>query len=176
MRYFLCAVLCLVATACSSSPVQPTAPASMPQAQTAAPAVTPTATSLLPISADASTRTITPTPTATPTRKPDPLATELSITTTTTGFTVLKLTSPTSPDGIATVTVRTTPGAQCFLEYRKPDGTKSNAVGLGAQIADANGICSWTWKLSLGNKLSSGTGRLTITVNGVWQFFDIIVK
>ena len=92
-------------------------------------------------------------------------------------FKTLELTSPVLPDGVATVTIQTAPGAQCSLDYRTPDGTLSHANGLGEQIANPQGICSWTWKLWMGAKTPpSGIGRLTITVEGVWQFFDIVAK
>ena len=92
-------------------------------------------------------------------------------------FRLLQLTSPVLPDGIATVIIQTTPGLQCSLEYRTPYGTLSHAEGLGTQIANAQGICWWTWKLWLGGKTPpSGKGQLIITVDGVWQFFVIVVR
>ncbi len=92
-------------------------------------------------------------------------------------FKILELTSPVLPDGIATVTIQTAPSAQCSLDYRTPDGTLSHAVGLGKQISNPQGICSWTWKLWIGAKTPpSELGRLTVTVDGEWQFFDIVIK
>jgi hypothetical protein len=84
------------------------------------------------------------------------------------------LTSPIQAGKNASVQIQTSAGANCFLGYTTPAGTDSKAKGLGATVADSNGVCSWTWEISGGT--NSGTGRLAITANGSTQFFDIIIQ
>jgi hypothetical protein len=69
-----------------------------------------------------------------------------------------------SPGGYASVTVQTTPGAECSIRYVTPHGTVSRAKGLGNQNADSDGKASWTWKI--GSKTEPGTGSVTVTCNG----------
>jgi hypothetical protein len=171
MKYFLSLYVMLsftVITACAST------------SSTNAPTeiTTPTSTSLHISSSVSSTPTLTstPIPTAAWINTPESLNTALP-TSKSPVFRLLELTSPVLPDGIATVIIQTTPGVQCSLEYRPPDGTLSHAEGLETQIANAQGICWWTWKLWMGGKTPpSGKGQLIITVDGVWQFFVIVVR
>jgi hypothetical protein len=69
-----------------------------------------------------------------------------------------------SPDGYASVTIQTTPSAECSIRYVTPHGTISRAVGLVDQTADSGGKVSWTWKI--GSKTEPGTGNVTVTSNG----------
>jgi hypothetical protein len=73
------------------------------------------------------------------------------------------------------VTILTTPGATCSIQYRGPNGL-SHAAGLEPQFADVNGICSWTWKQSIGNKLSTGLGLISIEANGDWANYSLTVQ
>lgn len=114
--------------------------------------------------------TVTEPPTAVP-----PIDTPLPTATTALAtLTLVSLTSPISAGSDARVVVQTEPDASCFLGYTTPSGTKSGADGLGATVADGNGICSWTW--NIGPRTNPGTGKLTITANGVTQFFDIVIQ
>ena len=86
-------------------------------------------------------------------------------------FTLLTITSPVQVGGNATVEIQTTPGVSCHLRYITPIGNESEAEGLGYTTADANGICSWTWKI--GSSTKPGTGSVVIRVNEFTQSFDI---
>ncbi|MGI0024713.1 MAG: hypothetical protein ACREA4_06155, partial [Nitrososphaera sp.] len=59
-----------------------------------------------------------------------------------------------------TVTIFTASGAKCSIQYFGTTGGLSHAAGLEPQIADTNGICSWTWKQAMGDK---GAALLPIT-------------
>jgi hypothetical protein len=68
------------------------------------------------------------------------------------------------PGGRASVTIQTTPGDTCWVQYVTPAGTKSTAQGQGAtvsRIADATGQASWSWLI--GSSTRSGTGSVTAT-------------
>jgi len=69
-----------------------------------------------------------------------------------------------SPGGYAGITVQTTPGAECSIQYITPHGTISRAAGLMNQTADSDGKVSWTWKI--GSNTEPGTGSVTVTCNG----------
>ena len=69
------------------------------------------------------------------------------------------------PGGTASVTVQTSPGAQCSITYVTPAGTVSQAQGLEQKTADASGQVSWQWKI--GSNTRPGTGTVTVTCNGV---------
>jgi hypothetical protein len=177
MRYLQWVLIGAVLAACQSAPTPPlaTLPVVQPEPQTTAPTSVPLLTSP-PTASIAPTLISSPIPTAGWIETPESLSPILP-TSASSVFQLLELTSPLSPDGIARVMIQTTPGAQCSLDYRRPDGTLSHAEGLGPQLANPQGICWWTWKLWMGAKTPlSGIGRLTITVNGVWQFFDIVLK
>jgi len=129
------------------------------------------------------TETDLPTPTATHTRPPAPTQTRPPAPTFTPAppthtaapaFTVLEFTSPVPVNGDARVVVQTVPGATCSLSYRTPSGSQSGAAGLGQTSADANGICAWRW--TIGASTTPGTGRVTITVNGATQNFEIVIQ
>jgi hypothetical protein len=89
-------------------------------------------------------------------------------------FKVLVLTSPVPVGGTVNVQIQTVAGASCFLSYRTPSGTDSQASGLGATTAGTNGVCSWVWKI--GPKTKPGTGSIIITANDVTQSFDIVIQ
>jgi len=77
-----------------------------------------------------------------------------------------------------TVTIFTASEASCSIQYFGTNGL-THAVGLEQQIADANGICSWTWKQAMGKKGTSllpMKARVTITANGDWESYYLIVK
>ena len=116
------------------------------------------------------TPTPSPPPTSTPTETPPPTPTETPMS----GFIVLELTSPVTAGGSATLTIQTVPGAACHLAYVTPSGTESSAGGLGAQIADADGICSWTWRI--GSSTRAGTGTLHITADDVAESHPIEIE
>jgi LysM repeat protein len=90
------------------------------------------------------------------------------------GFAIIRWTPIVSVGGNASVTIETSPGVTCTLDYVTPHGTVSIAQGLGTKMADANGECSWIWKI--GTNTLPGIGTLTITANGVTQSFDIVVQ
>jgi hypothetical protein len=69
------------------------------------------------------------------------------------------------PGQNASVTVQTTPGVNCSIDYVTPLGTDSVAQGLVAKTADGNGLVSWTWLI--GGNTRPGTGAVTVTCNGL---------
>jgi hypothetical protein len=113
-------------------------------------------------------------PSAIPTHSLESLSDKLPSVTPAHGFVVLEIPQSVPADGLITVTIFTSSGAECLIQYRGPNGL-SHAAGLEPQIADANGICSWTWKQSMGNKLAEGTGRITITAYDEWETYDVVV-
>lgn len=107
-------------------------------------------------------------PTATHTPVPPPTAT--------TGptFTVVDFRSPVPVNGDAHVVIQTQAGATCFIFYRTPSGTASEADGLGPVTADANGVCTWTWQIGRGT--NPGQGRVTISVGEYSQTLSIDIQ
>jgi len=166
----------LTATPTGTFTVTPTAT----ETYTLTPTLTPTPTATLnPKTATAvakMTRTALPTrsTSSSPTPKAPPANTQPPAPTVTPAFTVLVLTSPVQVGGNANVQIQTTANASCFLSYTTPEGTSSDAKGLGATTADSNGICSWIWKIGPGTK--PGTGELAIRANGVTRSFDIVIQ
>ncbi len=69
-----------------------------------------------------------------------------------------------SPGGYASVTIQTSPGAECSIQYVTPHGTVSRARGLESQTTDSDGRASWTWKI--GTHTEPGTGSVTVACNG----------
>jgi len=137
------------------APTQPPAPAIVPT-DTPIPIVVPT---------DTAVPVLLPTDTAIPVVNTQPAAS---------GFTVIMLTSPVGVGSNATLQIQTVAGANCFLVYHTPKGTKSTAQGLGATTADGNGVCTWSWKI--GPSTTPGTGALTVTGNGVTQSLQIVIQ
>jgi hypothetical protein len=66
------------------------------------------------------------------------------------------------PGGRASVTVETTPGATCSVQYVTPAGSKSTAAGQGANVSKTvgpDGQASWSW--DIGPSTGSGSGSVT---------------
>lgn len=125
-----------------------------PPSETAAPTALPTATA-------------TVTPSATPTETPPPTPTEIV-------FTIIKYLSPIKAGHRTQLTIQVKPGDECFLAYTTPVGTLSKAQGLGKRIANADGICGWTW--SVRKNTRPGKGKIEVTVNGVTVSMPIIIE
>lgn len=68
-------------------------------------------------------------------------------------------------NSMVTVSVETQPGTNCDLTYINPAGVVSEADGLGSTIAEADGMCTWSWKLE--ETTQSGPGRIIIYVGEV---------
>ena len=77
------------------------------------------------------------------------------------------------PNARADVTVRTTPNASCSLVFTTPDGTESDAQGLGEKAASGNGRVSWSWQIS--PDTTPGTGTVIVTCDGVSVEEPIII-
>lgn len=69
------------------------------------------------------------------------------------------------PGQSASVTVQTSPKAQCSITYYVPSGRVSTAQGLENKTAGSNGRVSWSWKI--GTNTKPGTGSVEVTCNGV---------
>jgi hypothetical protein len=70
--------------------------------------------------------------------------------------------------------VQTIPGASCSIVYVTPAGTVSEAQGLGNKTAGENGRVSWSWKI--GSNTRPGTGRVTVTCNGISATAQIQIR
>ena len=120
------------------------------------------------------------TPSPIPTYPLDLLRDKLPATPPADGFVVLELPASVDWNGLITVTILTVPAADCRILYWGTNGL-SHAKDLDPQIADANGICSWTWKQAqvLGGKNEGSLplrARISITADGRWGEYYITVK
>lgn len=61
----------------------------------------------------------------------------------------------------ASATMRISPGTACTIVYIHPAGKVSTAKGLGQKTAGANGVVEWTWLISSGTAV--GTGSVAVT-------------
>ncbi len=102
-------------------------------------------------------------PTATPTLAP--VVTNLPVLVPPSGALNLEsisVTSPVAPGGTATLTIKTAPGASCNITVNYKSGP-SQAQGLEAKVADANGNVSWTWKV--GTTTTPGNWPISVAVS-----------
>lgn len=159
--YHLCALCLLISAGCA-----PGIP-------------TPVVSTVQPSTTALSTIISSYTPSAVPTHSLEALSDKLPSVTPTHGFVLLEMPKSVSLNGMITVTIFTASGAKCSIQYFGTSGGLSHAAGLEPQIADANGICSWTWKQAMGDKgaaLLPITARINITANGDWEPYFLIVK
>jgi hypothetical protein len=95
------------------------------------------------------------------------------------GFVVLEMPQTVYWDDMITVTILTVPGTDCLIGYFGTSGV-SHAKGLEPQIADANGICSWTWKQATILGKNGGSlpfkAKISIIADGTWGDYYLIVK
>jgi hypothetical protein len=91
-----------------------------------------------------------------------------------TGFRLDLLSSPVLRGASASAAIQTAAGAACSIQYTTPSGNRSTAEGLVPETADANGVCTWTWRIGISTR--PGTGTVTIMANGVAQSFPIVVQ
>jgi hypothetical protein len=156
----LCGLIFLLLTSCK--------PAGL--TVTIVPSVTPT-----PVATTGSTLT----PSLIPTYPLDLLRDKLPSTPPASGFVVLELPESVNWDGLITVTILTVAGSGCSILYWGTGGL-SHAVDLDPKIADANGICSWTWKQAQMLGKSEGSlplnARISITAGGRWDDYYVMVK
>jgi LysM repeat protein len=89
------------------------------------------------------------------------------------GVTIAALTSPISPGQSATLSVKSSPGANCSIRYLTPQGNQSRATGLEAQVADADGNASWTWNIN--TNTGPGTGTVQVTCDGESATADLVI-
>ena len=75
---------------------------------------------------------------------------------------IVSVTSPVLAGSNATLVAKTTPGANCIIAVYYSSGA-SEAQGLTAQPADANGDVSWTWKV--GPNTQKGSYRIEVTAS-----------
>ena len=96
------------------------------------------------------------------------------------GFVVLEMPQTVQWDEMMTVTILTVPGTDCLIDYFGTHGL-SHAKELEPQFADANGICSWTWRQAevLGGKYEDilpFTAKISITADGTWSDYYLVVQ
>jgi hypothetical protein len=70
------------------------------------------------------------------------------------------LTSPIAPGQRETLTIQTTPGADCTIIVYYKSGP-SKAQGLDPKKAAADGTVSWSWKV--GTSTTPGTWKIVVT-------------
>ncbi len=71
-----------------------------------------------------------------------------------------------APGGTASVTIQTVPNAVCRIDYFGPMGRdRFEAGALHPDVADANGVASWSWHIA-GNT-PTGNGTVVVRCNGV---------
>lgn len=170
--YHLCALCLLISVGCTPTGIPSTSPVVL---TVQSPIATPPTSNFI------SSLTIVPslTPSAVPTHSLESLKDKLPFATPAHGFILLEMPESVSLNGMITVTIFTASGAKCSIQYFGTTGGLSHAAGLEPQIADANGICSWTWKQAMGDKGASLlpiTARINISANGDWEPYFLIVK
>lgn len=82
-----------------------------------------------------------------------------------TKISVSSLTSPINAGAIASISVKTTPGADCSISVIYKSGP-SSAAGLGPQVANQNGDVSWSWKVGSNTSKGIWNIKLYCTQNG----------
>ena len=175
---FSCVLCLLTFAACNlTRPLSPTPAPFTSQLITAVPStptITPSPTTL-------ATATAVPsvTPSTIPTHSLERLKDKLPSATPVYGFVVLEMPQTVYWDDMITVTILTAPGTDCLIWYFGTSGV-SHAKGLEPQIADANGICSWTWKQAtiLGKTEGSLplTAKISIIAGGTWGDYYLVVQ
>jgi cytoskeletal protein RodZ len=80
-----------------------------------------------------------------------------------TALTVTKAPGTVGRNSTASVTVKTAPGAECYITVTYKSGP-SKAQGLGPKKADDIGVVSWSWRV--GGNTTRGTWPVTITCAG----------
>jgi hypothetical protein len=83
----------------------------------------------------------------------------------------INVSTPVKVGDYAQVSLKTDPGAHCELSYITPKGNLSEADGLGAILADGNGICAWKWQIY--PRTNPGMGTLSIVVEETKQVLEI---
>lgn len=76
--------------------------------------------------------------------------------------------------GVAEAQIRTQPNSQCKLDFILPSGRQSTVDGVGIQIADEDGYCSWWWEIK-GN-VKAGKGAIVITAGGQTEIYGIKIE
>ena len=75
-------------------------------------------------------------------------------------ITLISVTSPAAPFSDATLTISTTPGANCSIVVRYKSGP-SRAKGLLPKMASSSGRVSWTWRV--GSNTTPGRWPIVVT-------------
>src|SRR5574341_444627 len=73
---------------------------------------------------------------------------------------LVSITSPAAPFTEATLTIRTTPGANCSITVSYKSGP-SRAKGLIPKITDGSGRITWTWRV--GSNTTPGRWPISVT-------------
>lgn len=82
------------------------------------------------------------------------------------GIEVVSLTSPISRGAQASITIKTAPNVLCTITVYYKSGP-SKAKGLDPKNSDANGNCTWSWKV--GTRTTPGNWKIVITAEGIGQ-------
>jgi len=77
-------------------------------------------------------------------------------------LTITSVTSPVNAGASATLTAKTSPGAQCTITVYYKSG-RSTASGLYPKEADSQGNVSWSWKV--GTRTTPGSWRIVVTAS-----------
>jgi hypothetical protein len=91
-----------------------------------------------------------------------------------TGLSIISITSPIARNADASLTAQTTAGASCSITYIVPSGNVSTAQGLDDATAGSDGIVTWTW--TIGGNTTPGTGSVQVTCAGESVTTTIVVQ
>jgi hypothetical protein len=123
-----------------------------------------------PAATEAPAATDTPAPTAT---QPTATATQPAASPTVTGtvppgtLNLISVTSPVKLGSDVTLVIQTAPATSCRLAYNNPNGTASQAAGLGTKTAGNDGKVSWTWTISPNTSPGTGSAYVMCGTNGL---------
>jgi len=87
---------------------------------------------------------------------------------------IAELTSPVSAGESATLTAKSSSGADCSISYTTPGGNQARAAGLEPQVADGAGALTWTWTIHV-NTLP-GTGAVRVICGGESAIAEIVIS
>jgi hypothetical protein len=103
-----------------------------------------------------------------PHRKPTPTPTPTPVVV---SIQSIEISSPVALGDNATVTMKTAPGAKCYINYYTPSGNLSTSQDLKSVVSGVDGTCTWEWRIA--NNTTPGKGRLIVFVDGIEEEHEI---
>ena len=71
----------------------------------------------------------------------------------------------------AIVKLQAYPRAICHLDFFTPNGTQSQADGLGTAVPDSLSVCTWEWHIRV--DMIPGTGKLILMLGDLEEIHEI---